>query len=131
MAQRVRISGGDIAGHDNEAYDANVDKTGSLWVREVAHASHTNKSYEDTSFVSGDSPATHAFYTDTGRNATDGWIKCDGPGDITVDFSANGLTYGDSFTVKNGEVIDVLRMSINKVRITHSGTDSAYRIFLI
>lgn len=129
MAQRVRITGGNIDGYDNEARDAQVDELGNLRVREGVWE-YTGKSYEDSSFVAGDSPATHSFNTDTGRNAVDGWIVCDGAGDIQVDYSINGVTFSDKFTMKKNEIVDLLRLNINKIRITHV-TDSAYRIFLI
>lgn len=130
MAERVRISGGNIGGYDNEGYDAQVDINGNLHVREGVH-NFLNKSYEDSNFVSGDSPATHDFNADTGRNAVDGYIKCDGPGDIQVDYSMNGLTFGDKFTMKEGEAVWLLHYNIDKIRVTHTGTDSSYRIVLI
>ncbi len=129
MANRVRITGGSIDGDSNEGRDAQVDVNGNLRVRE-GHFNGLNKAYEDTSFVSGDSPATHSFNTDTGRNAIDGWLICDGAGNVQIDFSQDGVTFGDKFTVKKGEVVDLLRLNINKIRVTHV-SDSAYRIFLI
>ena len=130
MAQRVRITGGNIDGDDNEARDAQVDAWGNLRVREgTFHGDY--KVYADTSFASGDSPATHDFETDTGRTSVDGWIICDGSGSIVIALSRDGLTYQDSYTLKKGEVIDVLRFEISKIKVTHSGTDSSYRILLI
>lgn len=129
MANRVRISGGFIDGDNNEGYDAQVDRNGNLRTRE-GHFAGLNKTYEDASFVAGDSPATHDFNNDKNRNAIDGWIICDGDGDIQVDFSNDGISFGDKFTMKKREVVDLLRLDINKIRITHVA-DSAYRIFLI
>lgn len=130
MAERVRITGGNMGGLNNEGRDAQVDVNGNLHVREGVH-NFLNKTYENTSFDSGDSPETCSFHADTGRNAVDGWIQCDGPGNIQVDYSMDGLLYGDKFTVKKNESVDLLRMNINKLRITHTGEDSAYRVFLI
>lgn len=130
MAAPIRIAGGYIDGDNNEGHHAQVDKNGNLRVRE-GHHGYLNKTYEDTSFVALDSPVVHDFNTDTGRNAVDGWLICDGPGDISVDFTRDGTTYGDQWTMKSKDVVDLLRLDINKIRITHSGTDSAYRIFLI
>jgi len=130
MAEPVRIEGGLVDGVDSRGHHAQVDKNGNLHVREGYH-NFDNKTYEDSSFEVGDSPATHDFYGDTGRYSVDGWIVCDGAGDIQVDVSRDGISYGDKFTMKQDEIVDLLRMKISKIRITHTGTDSAYRIYLI
>ena len=130
MANPVRIAGGNIDGDTNEGYHAQVDQNGNLRVRE-GHFDGDNQSYEDTSFVTGDSPATHDFYTDTGgRCSVDGWVVCDGDGDISVSISRDGISYGDAMTMKSGEIIDLLRWKVNKIRVTWIA-DSAYRIVLI
>ena len=90
-----------------------------------------NKAYEDTAFVVGSSPAIHDFNADQGYNSLQGWITCDGPGDILVAFSRDGTTYGDNWTMFNGENTDLKGLDIHSIRITHTGTDSAYRIFLV
>lgn len=130
MAQPVRIIGKSDSRDDNEAIQAQVDSLGNLHVREGAYPG-LNKTYEDTSFTSGDSPATHDFYGDTGRWAIDGWIICDGDGNIQVDYTRDGITYGDKWTMKKGECVDLLRMDIKKIRVTYGVADSSYRIFLI
>lgn len=125
MAEPVRI----VFGGDNEGIQAQGDANGNLLTREGSY-NFDNKTYEDTSFVVGDSPAVHDFNTDAGRNAIDGYIICDGAGDIQVDISRNGLTYGDKFTVKSGERVNLLHFNIDSIRVTHVA-DSAYRINLI
>ena len=130
MAARVRITGKNTDRDSNEAIDAQVDSLGNLHVREGAYPG-LNKTYEDSSFEAGDSPVTHDFYGDTGKYASDGYIICDGSGDIQVDYSRDGITYGDKFTMKSGETVDLLRLDIKKIRVTHTGSDSAYRIMVI
>ncbi|MAF43722.1 MAG: hypothetical protein CMI54_06105 [Parcubacteria group bacterium] len=129
MAERVRITGGDIDGSDNEGHDAQVDKKGNLRVREGIY-DFDNITYEDTSFVTGDSPATHDFNADAGRNAVDGYIICDGAGNIQVDVSRNGIAFGSKFTMKKGERVNLAHFNIDKIRVTWV-SDSAYRINLI
>ena len=129
MANRVRISGGDIAGRNNEGYDAQVDKFGNLNVREGAY-NFKNKTYETTSFASANSPAVHDFNADMGRNAVDGYIINDGDGDIKVDYSLDGVTFGDKFTMKAGDQVMLLHFNIDKIRVTWVA-DSAYRINLL
>lgn len=130
MANRVRITGGDIDGDDNEGRDAQVDEWGNLRVREGVYK-FDNKVYEDASFISADSPQTHDMNADTGRNAVDGYIICDGSGNIQVDISRNGIAFGDKFTMKKGERVNLLHLDIDKIRVTWTGTDSAYRVNLL
>jgi len=87
------------------------------------------KSYEDTSFVVGDSPVVLDVFTDLARTnpAYNGEITCDGAGSILVAVSADGTVYGDNMTVKSGEKLVITSLTDKKVRITHSGTDSSYR----
>lgn len=86
-----------------------------------------SKAYEDTSFVSGDSPITRDINTDLGRNSRTGYIICDGAGNILVELSGDGTNYGTQFTMKNNEKVNLDGMSIDSIKITHSA-DSAYRI---
>ena len=85
------------------------------------------ETFEDSSFESGDSPVTLDANAALGRNATSGYIICDGAGNISVQFSNNGTSFGDSHTVKSNEVLRFDRVSVDSVKITHNGTDSAYR----
>lgn len=89
-----------------------------------------NKSYEGTLTV-GVSPLVIDFNTDAGRNSVDGWITNDGPGSMSVAFSRDGITYGDNWTMLSGENTHFLGFDIDSLRLTHSGTDGAYRIVLI
>tara|TARA_Y100000310_G_C20350556_1_gene654138 strand:- start:48 stop:425 length:378 start_codon:yes stop_codon:yes gene_type:complete len=125
MAEPVRI----VFGSDNEGIQAQGDANGNLLVREGQY-DFDNKVYEDTSFVVGESPVTHDFESDTGRTAIDGYIICDGPGNIQVDISRDGIAYGDKWVMKKGERVNLAHFKIDKIRVTHVA-DSAYRINLI
>ena len=129
MAERVRLSGGNIGGIDNEGIDAQVSKNGSLHVV-FGDANGLNQSYEDTSFVTGDSPRVIDFETDAGRISKAGWMINDGDGDIKVEISLDGLVYGGQFTMKLGEAIDFAGIGVSKLRLVWV-SNSAYRIFLI
>lgn len=126
MAEPVRI----VFGNTNEGIQAQGDANGNLLTREGSY-DFDNQTYEDSSFVSGDSPATHDFNTDAGRNAVDGYIICDGAGDIQVDISRDGINYGDKWTMKAGEKVSLCHFNIDKIRITYVSAASAYRINLI
>jgi hypothetical protein len=85
------------------------------------------QSFEDTSFVTGDSPADLDCNTELGRNATEGYIRNDGAGDFTVKFSTDGIVFGDALTVKSDEVLRFSNISVDTIRITWIA-DSAYRV---
>lgn len=98
--------------------------------RVAVYADGTSVSYEDTSFVTGDSPAVLSINTDLGRNGHDGYIINDGAGNFTIEISQNGTTYGGIHTVKNGEELEFTGATINKIRITWVA-DSSYRALII
>jgi len=83
--------------------------------------------FEDTNFVSGESPVVLDVNDALGRNATSFEIINDGPGDFTVALSNVGTSFGDESTVKSGEIYRMLNISIDSIQITHVA-DSAYRV---
>jgi len=85
------------------------------------------QTFEDTSFVSGDSPATLDLNTALGRNATQFAVQNDGAGNFTVATSNDGAAFGDEKTMKANEVYAIDRISVDSLRITHV-TNSAYRV---
>lgn len=87
-------------------------------------------SYEDTSFISGDSPALLLVNTDLGRNGKGGYVTNDGPGSFTLEISDDGITYGGIHTLKNEETLLLEGTSIDRIRITWV-TNSAYRVLVI
>lgn len=89
------------------------------------------QSFEDASFVVGDSPVVLDVNAALGFNARDGYIACDGTGSIQVEISRDGTNYSDAFTIKIGEVVYLEGADLWKIRITHLGTDSAYRVVVI
>jgi len=103
-----------------------VDAGGRLSTSQFASGYY---SVSDTSFVSGDSPVTLDINAALGRNAEMGFIICDGLGDFTIELSDDGSSFGSAFTLKDGETFSIEGMSVDSIRITHSGTDSAYRVF--
>jgi len=87
---------------------------------------------EDTSFIVGDSPAVVTINADSTLHKyppVKGYIACDGTGNILVEMARFGTTYEDQFTLKANEEVD-FEAEIGLIRITHSGTDSAYRILI-
>lgn len=91
----------------------------------------TPEAFKDTSFEAGDSPVTIDINAALGRNATRGYIVNDGAGDFDVAFSIDGTNFGDNNTMKKKEIIRFSNQSVDSLKITHSGTNSAYRISAI
>ena len=84
---------------------------------------------EDSNFVSGDSPATYNANSDLGKNANNGYIICDGAGDITVNLSQDGTTFGDNITLTSGDEFSLKGRNVHSIKLTHV-SDSAYRIYV-
>ena len=85
--------------------------------------------YEDTSFVSADSPAVLDVNTDLGNNGGGGYIINDGKGSIKIEISDDGTNYGGQHTLKNGEKLSFNGLSIDRIRLTWV-SDSSYRVLV-
>ena len=117
-------------GHVNVASDSHEEHDHVEYRKRVAtYADGKSVAYEDTSFVTGDSPAVLDVFTDAGKIAHKGYICNDGPGAMKIEFSADGTTYGGQHTLYGGEEMIVDELSIKKVRFTYVDT-TAYRVLL-
>jgi hypothetical protein len=95
-----------------------------------------DKSYEDTEFTAGETGRVLDLNTDLGRNGHDGYIKVDtsaaaATGDLLVEISNDGATYGTQKTLKNGDTLRLEKYDIDSIRLTHSGTNCGYRITVL
>lgn len=88
------------------------------------------KEYEDTSFVTGESPRVLDVLTDLGRNAHDGYIVNDGDGDVKVEISDDGTSWGGQHTLKKDEWLPLFMLDIAKIRLTWVA-DCGYRIMVV
>jgi len=114
----------------NEAIVEPADFDGHVIVAGLV-ADTKNKSYEKTSFTAAMSPLTLDFYADfSNAPASKGYITIDGVGDLLVAYDLDGLGFGSNTTLKRGDTINFDGLSIRKLRLTHSGTDTAYRCFV-
>jgi hypothetical protein len=93
----------------------------------IATVVDTPEAFEDTSFVTGDSPVSLDINTALGRNATATLIMNDGPGNFTYALSTDGAAFGDEITLKTREFKKYTDVSVHTVRITWVA-DSAYRV---
>jgi len=88
-------------------------------------------SYEDTSFLVGDSPVVLDFNTDAGRNGRSGYLINDGLGSFTVEISDNGIDFGGVHVIKNGEILELDGADIDSIRISWVAANSSYRVFIV
>ena len=86
-----------------------------------------HQTFEDTSFVTGDSPVTLDCKTALGRNAVSGYVINDGVGNFTIATTPDGTNYGDEGTLKKNESYHFTDASIDSIRITWVA-DSSYRV---
>ncbi len=88
------------------------------------------ESFENSAFVTGSSPATHDVNAVLGRNAVDGYVINDGDGDLKIQFSSDGISYGSKITMKETEKIVFDAWNVDTVKVTWVA-DTAYRILVI
>ena len=88
-------------------------------------------SYEVVIFNPSDSPKVHDLGLDLGRNSVAGYITCDGPGDIQVQFSQDGFDFSGVHTLKPDEVLDLEYYNIKIIHVLSTGIVSSYRILVI
>ena len=88
---------------------------------------------EDLDFQAGDSPAVLDIVGTLGVPTIDGRLvpksNSGNTGDVLVELSFDGSTYGNQFTVFHLETFSLFGFKIKKIRITHTGTDSGYRVW--
>ena len=99
--------------------------------RIIQFTTTAGKAYEDTSFVTGDSPRVIEVEDDLANKIGQaGWFINDGPGDIQVAIQNNEQSvYSDAFTTKSGEMYQLNGLNIRRVRLTWVA-NSAYRFFI-
>jgi len=97
--------------------------------RVATYVDGSSVSYEDLNFVTGNSPAVLNIFVDLGRFGHEGYLINDGPGDIKLEISTDGTTYGGQHTIKQGEQLVLDNLKISKIRLTWI-TDTAYRVFV-
>lgn len=105
----------------------NLDSSGNLQTSVIVD---TPEFFEDTSFVTGDSPVTLDINAALGRNSTRCSVTNDGLGTFTVAVSNDGDAFGDAITLKVDEVLNLDGISVDSIKITWSA-DSAYRVTAI
>lgn len=94
-----------------------------------------HKYYESIPFQASDSPKVLDISGDLTTLANDGTTYYGGSvsfinsGDagLQIEISYDGVNYGDEITVLSREVHKVSSSGVKKIRVTHTGTDTAYQ----
>lgn len=100
---------------------------GEDYVVEEGPLKRTPITSEDTSFVTGNSPAVFDVNDALGQNGSSFEVINDGPGNFTVSISNDGTVFGNEATVKQQEIYAMDNISVDKIRLTWV-SNSAYRI---
>lgn len=88
-------------------------------LRVATHIDGNSVVYEDTNFTSGDSPSVLDVLTDLGRTAHKGFVENVGPGDLQIEVSFDGTTYGGIYTLSGGQALSIDDEKVAKIRITY------------
>lgn len=97
--------------------------------RIASYVDGSTVSYEDSDFVSGDSPVTLDILTDLGRTGHEGYVLNDGAGDILVAISADGENYGGNHRLKWGEQLILNNLKVGRLKLTWQ-EDSSFRVMV-
>jgi hypothetical protein len=99
---------------------------GAIEIRQIIRA--LNKVYEAT-IAAGE--AVHSINDDFGYNGIQGWCVNDGDGAVKFSFSRDGTVYGDSYTLRPGEYMDLNGYDIHSIKIEFISVTASYRIWQI
>lgn len=88
------------------------------------------KPYEGSVTTAG-VPVTLDVNADLGKNGGDGYITCDGPGNLLVTLSKDGATFTTNITVKVNEVLDLSGLNIDTIKIDATANNTAYRCMVV
>ena len=83
---------------------------------------------EDLNFQAVDSPVVLDIEYGLSTHSVDGEIYCNGIGNVLVELSMDGSTYGNQFTLLAYETFSLFGYKLKSIRFTHSGADSSYRV---
>ena len=104
-----------------------------LWKKKhigiVNKVSNNYISREDSNFTSARSPVVIEVFKFLLRPTTEGYITCDGAGNIEIKLKmTESSLYGSTITLKLDETLKLSDVNIYEIKIIHTGTDSSYRL---
>ena len=99
---------------------------GAIEIRQIIRA--LNKVYEATISTG---VTIHSMNDDFGYNGIQGWCVNDGDGAVKFSFSRDGTIYGEEYTLRPGEYMDLNGYDIYSIKITFITVEASYRIWQI
>ncbi len=88
--------------------------------------------FQDENFTAADSPVTLNINAALGEDATTAVLICDGPGDISVQISDDGVKFNTiPLLIRSQETITISSINLKLAKLTHTGSDSGYRLLAI
>jgi hypothetical protein len=99
---------------------------GAIEIRQILRA--LNKVYESPITVGVN---IHSIFADFGYNGIQGWCVNDGDGAVKFSFSRDGITYGEEYTLRPGEQIDMNGFDVHSIKISFISVAASYRIWQI
>ena len=93
--------------------NASKRSDGAIEIRQIIRA--LNKVYEDT-IAAG--VKIHSIFDDFGYNGVQGWIVNDGDGAVKFSFSRDGIIYGEEYTLRPHEYMDLNGYDVHSLKIT-------------
>jgi hypothetical protein len=96
--------------------------------RVATYVDGTTVSYEDTKFISSESPVVLDVFSDLGRPGHQGYVRNDGPSKLKVEISADGESYGGLHSLKEGDTYTLDDLKVNRIRLTIVDGPLAYRV---
>ncbi len=89
------------------------------------------KAYEDDDFVVGETGRVLDIFADLNNTfARFAVLQVFGPGDLKIANSFDGSLYEDDFTFEGGQGLLMTDLRVKKLKLTHTGVDSGYRIWV-
>ncbi len=134
MGTRIGSNTSNVEGSEGDFQNITQTTTGTKSALDVAvittgsgEAIEDIEIFEDTSFVTGDSPVSLDFNTVLSKNATVFEVINDGAGDFTFAVSEDGAAFGGEATLKKGEGFTDAATNVDTLRLTWIA-NSAYRV---
>jgi len=112
---------------DGEYYAIEVDADGVISVNTTDTSVATDGvTYNDNTFQAGDSPIVLDLATDLGSRAKRFMIANTGDEAIDVEYSFDGVAYKTAIRLPARGTITQTSIRMAKIRLTHTGDDTAY-----
>lgn len=116
-----------LGASDGDYAPLQVNPEGAQYVQKVSQTGANPSTFNDNSFVTGDSPVTLDINAALGRNARSVSVAVTGAGAVDVGFSYNNSDWATDIRLTGGSSIELTDVDIDAVKMTWVA-DSAYAV---